>query len=50
MLLYLFIIIVLFGLVNSNFRSNQNKLHDRKGRNFRENYERKKEARKEQDS
>ncbi len=47
MLLYLIIMIALFGLVNSNFKRNQNKLRNRKGRNFRENYEKKKDAKKE---
>lgn len=46
MLLYLIIILVLFSLVNSIFKRNQNKLRHRDGRNFRENYEKKKEARK----
>ncbi len=44
MLLYLAIIFLLFGLVNHNFRKNQNKLRNRSTRNFRENFQKKKET------
>jgi len=44
-ILYIVIIAVLFLLVLRNNRNNRRKLYDRKGRDFRGNYEAKKKER-----
>ncbi|MBT8311052.1 MAG: hypothetical protein HKN96_12640 [Flavobacteriaceae bacterium] len=44
-ILYIIIIAVLFAIVHVNNRKNKNKLYNRKGRNFRENYHAKKQER-----
>jgi len=44
MLLYGVIIMVLFLLVIWNNKNNKNKLYNRKGRNFRENFKAKRKA------